>query len=77
VRARTADGAPLAFAQANGTLERQPDGGPIRFALAREGVGSAVARDVAVPSAGTWRLTLHLLTDAFTDCAGTVTYQVR
>ncbi|HEY6797656.1 MAG TPA: copper resistance protein CopC [Kineosporiaceae bacterium] len=71
-------GRPSPVIAATGTLEARGRGiGPIRFAFPPDGAGRVRAVDVAVPTAGSWSLTVQVRTDLTRDYSGTLTYPVR
>jgi hypothetical protein len=75
-QANSLDGKPLTFVAASGQLQPQGDRDAIDMTFLPGKPGEGTARAV-VPSAGTWTLTVHIVTDATTDYAAATTYTVR
>ncbi|MDT0278427.1 copper resistance CopC/CopD family protein [Blastococcus goldschmidtiae] len=57
--------------------EEQQEIGPLDVEIAAAGPGRYVARDMTVPTAGTWRLTVTLRLDEFTATTASTTFPVR
>ncbi len=57
--------------------EEQQEIGPLDVEIAAAGPGRYVAREMTVPTAGTWRLAVTLRLDEFTATTATTTFPVR
>jgi len=57
--------------------EEQQEIGPLDVEIAAAGPGRYVAQDMAVPTAGTWRLTVTVRLDEFTATTASTTFAVR
>ncbi len=76
--AYTRAGAPQPFVAADGRMTQPgPESAPVRFGFADTGPGHGTAADVIVPQPGAWTLTIQIHTDATTDYAAAVRYEVR
>jgi hypothetical protein len=74
----TLSGVPLPFVAADGRLTQPgPGGAPVRFVFADTGPGHGTATAVIVPRPGPWTLTIQVHTDATTDYAASVQYEVH
>ena len=58
-------------------VEEQQEIGPLDVDIAAAGPGRYVAQDMAVPTAGTWRLTVTVRLDEFTATTASTTFAVR
>lgn len=58
-------------------VEEQQKIGPLDVVIAPAGPGRYVARDMTVPTAGTWRLTVTVRLDEFTATTASTTFAVR
>jgi copper transport protein len=58
-------------------VEEQQQIGPLDVEIAAAGPGRYVAQDMAVPTAGTWRLTVTVRLDEFTATTASTTFAVR
>ncbi len=58
-------------------VEEQQEIGPLDVDIAAAGPGRYLAQDMAVPTAGTWRLTVTVRLDEFTATTASTTFAVR
>ena len=58
-------------------VEEQQEIGPLDVEIAGAGPGRYVAQDMAIPTAGTWRLTVTVRLDEFTATTASTTFAVR